>query len=65
ILVGTESVGMGADIPDVQYIVHFGVPPSLSVGMQCAGQVGHSPDIHAEAIMLVKCSVFQQQKGWQ
>ncbi|KDQ56802.1 hypothetical protein JAAARDRAFT_59046 [Jaapia argillacea MUCL 33604] len=47
ILVSTEAAGMGADIPDVEQVIQFGVPSSLSVWLQCAGRAGRSPDIQA------------------
>ncbi|KAI9067172.1 P-loop containing nucleoside triphosphate hydrolase protein [Trametes sanguinea] len=65
ILVGTESVGMGADIPDVMHVIHFGVPSSLSIWTQRAGRAGRSPEIRAEAVMLVERAVFQVQRQRQ
>ncbi|KAH9918157.1 P-loop containing nucleoside triphosphate hydrolase protein [Fomitopsis serialis] len=57
ILVATEAAGMGADIPDIERVVQFGVPSSLTVWIQRAGR---SPDIQAVAILLVEKSAFQQ-----
>ncbi|KAI0359013.1 P-loop containing nucleoside triphosphate hydrolase protein [Trametes cingulata] len=65
ILIGTESVGMGADIPDVQRVIQYGVPSSLSVWTQRAGRAGRSPHISAEAVMLVERAVFQHHRGRQ
>ncbi|KAJ7474944.1 P-loop containing nucleoside triphosphate hydrolase protein [Mycena latifolia] len=62
ILIATEAVGMGADIPDIELIIQFGVPSSLSVWIQRAGRAGRSPEIHARAILLVEKSMFQRRK---
>ncbi|KAJ7260767.1 P-loop containing nucleoside triphosphate hydrolase protein [Mycena rebaudengoi] len=62
ILVATEAAGMGADIPDIELIIQFGVPSSLSVWIQRAGRAGRSPHIRARAIMLVEVSMFQRVK---
>ncbi|KAJ7240931.1 P-loop containing nucleoside triphosphate hydrolase protein [Mycena rebaudengoi] len=65
ILVATEAAGMasiGADIPDIELIIQFGVPSSLSVWIQRAGRAGRSPHIHARAIMPVEVSMFQRVK---
>ncbi|TFY64233.1 hypothetical protein EVJ58_g2763 [Rhodofomes roseus] len=59
ILVATEAAGMGADIPDIERVVQFGVPSSLTVWIQRAGRAGRSPDIEAIAILLVEKSAFQ------
>ncbi|KAI0369783.1 P-loop containing nucleoside triphosphate hydrolase protein, partial [Pilatotrama ljubarskyi] len=61
-LVATESVGMGADIPDIRQVVQFGAPSSLTVWVQRAGRAGRSPELQAEAILLVEQSVFRRQK---
>ncbi|KAJ6448998.1 hypothetical protein C8R45DRAFT_1224523 [Mycena sanguinolenta] len=46
ILVSTEAAGMGYDIPDIELIIQFGIPPSLP----------------ARAVMLVEKSMFQRKK---
>ncbi|KAJ6602109.1 P-loop containing nucleoside triphosphate hydrolase protein [Mycena sp. CBHHK59/15] len=61
-LVATEAAGMGADIPDIELVIQFGVPPSLSVWTQRAGRAGRSPELHARAILLVEKSMFKRQK---
>ncbi|KAI0350269.1 P-loop containing nucleoside triphosphate hydrolase protein [Trametes cingulata] len=60
ILVATEAAGMGADIPDIERVIQFGAPSSLSVWMQRAGRAGRSKEIAATAILLVEKSVFQK-----
>ncbi|KAJ7734959.1 hypothetical protein DFH07DRAFT_754207, partial [Mycena maculata] len=44
----------GADIPDIELIIQFGMPSSLSVWVQRAGRAGRSPELHARAILLAK-----------
>ncbi|KAL0570576.1 hypothetical protein V5O48_011384, partial [Marasmius crinis-equi] len=53
---------MGADIPDVEVVVQFGVPSSLSVFKQQIGCAGRDPCIQAEAVLLVEVSMFQWKK---
>ncbi|KAJ6526206.1 P-loop containing nucleoside triphosphate hydrolase protein [Mycena sp. CBHHK59/15] len=62
ILVATEAPGMGADIPDIELVIQFGVPSSLSVWTQRAGRAGRSPELQARAILLVERSMFQRRK---
>ncbi|KAJ7272391.1 P-loop containing nucleoside triphosphate hydrolase protein [Mycena rebaudengoi] len=63
ILVATEAAGMGADIPDIELIIQFGLPKSLTVWTQRAGRAGRSPNLHARAILLVEKSAFQRKKA--
>ncbi|KAK7679199.1 hypothetical protein QCA50_017777 [Cerrena zonata] len=62
ILVATEAVGMGADIPDVERVIQFGLCTSLSVWVQRAGRAGRTPTLKAKAYLLAERSVFQQQR---
>ncbi|KAJ3483954.1 hypothetical protein NLJ89_g12020 [Agrocybe chaxingu] len=62
ILIATEAAGMGADIPDIEQVIQFGVPSSLSVWIQRAGRAGRSPHIKARAILLYEKSMFETQK---
>ncbi|CAK5270381.1 unnamed protein product [Mycena citricolor] len=63
ILVATEAAGMGADIPDIELIVQFGVPKSMSIWTQRAGRGGRDLQIQARAIMLVEKLMFQRKKA--
>ncbi|KAF8989446.1 P-loop containing nucleoside triphosphate hydrolase protein [Cyathus striatus] len=63
VLVATEAAGMGADIPDIEQVIQFGVPSSLSVWVQRAGRAGRSFDINARAVLLVEASTFNQHKA--
>ncbi|KAJ6582551.1 P-loop containing nucleoside triphosphate hydrolase protein [Mycena vulgaris] len=63
ILIATEAAGMvRADIPDIELVIQFGVPSSLSVWIQRAGRADRSPELHAHAILLVEKSMFQPRK---
>ena len=48
------------DIPDVEFVVQFGVLSSLSIWMQRAGRAGWSPHLEVTAILLVERSVLQR-----
>jgi len=52
----------GADIPDIEQVIQFGVPSSLLVWIQRAGRAGRSPNINAQAILMVEKSMFQRKK---
>ncbi|KAJ7456331.1 hypothetical protein B0H11DRAFT_1642783, partial [Mycena galericulata] len=52
----------GADIPDIELVIQFGIPPSLAVWTQRAGRAGRFPGLQARAIMLVEKSMFQRKK---
>lgn len=52
----------GADIPDIELVVQFGIPQSLSVLSQRFGRAGRSPSIHAQAILLAEKSMFKRKK---
>ena len=52
----------GADIPDIELVVQFGIPQSLSVLNQRFGRAGRSPSIHAQAILLAEKSMFKRKK---
>ncbi len=51
-----------ADIPDIEQVIQFGVPPSLTVWIQRAGRAGRSENINARAILLVEKSMFERQR---
>jgi superfamily II DNA/RNA helicase len=58
ILCATECVGMGADNPDVDMIVLFCLPRSLSILIQRIGRAGRGGQ-YSRAIILVEPSAFQ------
>ncbi|KAF7291219.1 p-loop containing nucleoside triphosphate hydrolase protein [Mycena indigotica] len=60
ILLATEAAGMGCDIPNIELVVQFMVPRSLSIWLQRAGRAGRNPTISARAVLLVQPSVFKE-----
>jgi bloom syndrome protein len=57
-----HDILQGADIPDIELVIQFGVPTSLSIFSQQARRAGHSANIRACAILLVEKSMFKQKK---
>jgi bloom syndrome protein len=49
------------DIPHIERVIQFMVPPSLSVWVQRLGRAGRSGH-HAIAVLLVESSIFQKVK---
>ena len=56
------TVFQGADIPDIEQVFQFGVPPSLSVWMQRAGRAGRCGSLNARAFLFVEKSMFESQR---
>ena len=52
----------GADIPDIEQVIQFGVPSSLSIWVQRAGRAGRSASLNARALLFVEKSMFESQK---
>jgi superfamily II DNA/RNA helicase len=55
----------GTDIPDIELVIQFGVPASLSIFNQRAGRAGRagrSAHVKAQAVLLVEKSMFKQKK---
>ncbi|TFK90448.1 P-loop containing nucleoside triphosphate hydrolase protein [Polyporus arcularius HHB13444] len=59
ILVATEAAGMGMDIPDIETVIQFGAPPSLTTWIQRAGRAGRGSGVIARAVLLLEKSVFE------
>ncbi|KAK0451963.1 P-loop containing nucleoside triphosphate hydrolase protein [Desarmillaria tabescens] len=59
ILIATEAAGIGADIPDIEVAIQFGIPSSLSIFKQHIGWAGCWSDIQAWAILLVEQKMFE------
>jgi superfamily II DNA helicase RecQ len=53
----------GCDIVNVEQVVQFMVPKSLSIWIQRAGRGGRNRLIAARAILLVQPSVFQEVRA--
>ncbi|KAJ6494520.1 P-loop containing nucleoside triphosphate hydrolase protein [Mycena sanguinolenta] len=62
ILVATEAAGMGADISDIELIIQFGVPSSLTVWTQRLGRAVRNPAMQGRAILLYEKSMFKRKK---
>ena len=52
----------GADIPDIELIIQFGVPTSLSVWNQRSGRGGRTRDMSTRAILLIEKLMFKRKK---
>lgn len=53
----------GCDISNVERVVQFLVPGSISIWFQRAGRAGRNPLIAAQAFLLVQPTVFQELKA--
>ncbi|PSS06546.1 hypothetical protein PHLCEN_2v3676 [Hermanssonia centrifuga] len=61
ILCATEVAGMGLDIPDVDRVIQYMLPKTLSEWVQHYGRAGRGGQ-PAQAILLVEPSAFQTKK---
>ncbi|EGO02727.1 hypothetical protein SERLA73DRAFT_26124, partial [Serpula lacrymans var. lacrymans S7.3] len=50
----TEIGGIGPDIPDIELVIQFGVPPSLTVWLQRADQAACHFSLQGQAILMVE-----------
>lgn len=57
----------GCDLPNIQSVVQFMVPASLSIWLQRAGRAGRKKGSQAHAYLLVQPTVFQEKnkKKWE
>lgn len=51
----------GCDIPNVELVVQFMVPASLSIWIQRASRGGRNSTIKARAILLVQPTIYQEK----
>ncbi|EGO02442.1 hypothetical protein SERLA73DRAFT_150192 [Serpula lacrymans var. lacrymans S7.3] len=51
---------LGLDIPDVELVIQFGVPKSLTNWMQRAGRAARLHSMQGQAILLVEASVLRK-----
>ncbi|KAF8593383.1 P-loop containing nucleoside triphosphate hydrolase protein, partial [Ceratobasidium sp. AG-I] len=61
-VVCTDVAGMGIDIPDVELVVQYQLPVSLSVLWQRLGRAARDPKRHARGVVLVEKKHFEEDK---
>ncbi|KAI0041674.1 P-loop containing nucleoside triphosphate hydrolase protein, partial [Auriscalpium vulgare] len=59
VLVCTDAAGMGCNIADIDVVVQWKTPPTLSAWVQRAGRAARGPGRQGLAIMLVERSAFE------
>lgn len=55
------SIWKGCDLPNIESVVQFMVPASLSIWLQRAGRAGRTRGSQAHAYLLVQPTVFQEK----
>ncbi|KAJ7476583.1 P-loop containing nucleoside triphosphate hydrolase protein [Mycena latifolia] len=58
VLVCTDAAGMGCNIPDIDLVVQWKLPGSVSIFVQRAGRVARGPGRSGLAVLLVEQSVY-------
>ncbi|KII85091.1 hypothetical protein PLICRDRAFT_145764 [Plicaturopsis crispa FD-325 SS-3] len=58
VLVCTDAAGMGCNIPDVDLVVQWKLPGSVSTFVQRAGRAGRGPGTKGLAVLLVESSAY-------
>ncbi|KAJ7237511.1 P-loop containing nucleoside triphosphate hydrolase protein [Mycena rebaudengoi] len=61
ILVCTDAAGMGCDIPDVELVVQWKTPKTLSSWIQRAGRAARKGGTEGLAVMIVEKSAFERR----
>ncbi|KAI0704500.1 P-loop containing nucleoside triphosphate hydrolase protein [Cerioporus squamosus] len=62
ILVCTDAAGMGCNVRDVDMVVQWKLPATLSNFIQCAGRAARAPDRSGIAVLLVEPSARARNK---
>ncbi|KAG7087024.1 hypothetical protein E1B28_013003 [Marasmius oreades] len=63
VLICTDAAGMGCNIPDIEVVVQWKIPATLSSFVQHAGWAVRSPGIKGRAILLVEKSTYNVVLG--
>ncbi|KAF8210857.1 P-loop containing nucleoside triphosphate hydrolase protein [Mycena galopus ATCC 62051] len=58
VLVCTDAAGMGCNIPDIDLVVQWKLPGSVSIFVQRAGRAGRAPGRTGLAVLLVEQSAY-------
>ncbi|KAJ6451326.1 P-loop containing nucleoside triphosphate hydrolase protein [Mycena sanguinolenta] len=58
ILICTDAAGMGCNIPDIDFVVQWKLPGSVSVFVQRAGRVARGPGRSGPAVLLVEPTAY-------
>jgi len=53
IICATDAAGMGCNIPNVKYIISFGIPKSVGTVVQCWGHTGHDQKTQGVCLLLI------------
>lgn len=56
ILLATEAVGMGCDIPDVVRVIQYGMPKDICTLIQRLGRAVRDPELFGLAILIIQPS---------
>ena len=62
IICATDAAGMGCNIPDVKYIISFGIPNSVGTVTQRWGRTGHDRETDGVCLLLVPKWAFHPEK---
>ncbi|KAF5338579.1 hypothetical protein D9758_016970 [Tetrapyrgos nigripes] len=58
ILICTDAAGMGCNIPDIDIVVQWKLPGSVSAFVQCAGRAARDPTRTGLAVLLVEKTAY-------
>jgi superfamily II DNA helicase RecQ len=59
IVICTEAFGMGLDCPDIEQVIHYGIPATLDDYIQHVGRAGRSVELQHGCMMHKRyCMIF-------